>query len=534
MAAELLGRLRVGGAGEALVARTGDTDAGVRAVAIGALANLDNGQAQGNIERALTDQDGAVRAAAVDAAVRAAPDALRRASADLARDPEPEVRAAVAVALASTGENGQAQQLVMDLLAGTTAKDRVAGLRALERIEAVAPSYLDGTDPAVAALGDPTASVRRAAAETIRARQAVPDEVIALLGEEAPLTHEAVLWALDGHEAQARDAVLVWARGQVDRANDLRQRRWALDEAARAALVVTSKPGALVFLTEILERRERDILNRLLIGLALVGAPEAGGLIRRCLRSNDPDVRAQAIEAIDSVGDPSLRRAIVSLLEPPERRVGLGEDEVLRSLAADPDRWIRALALRARAERAAAEWSTIREQARIDPEPIVRDALDSLVEGGGLQMPDTARMLGEIDRMLFLRHVPLFAELAPEDLQRIALTCMERVYGPDEVIFREGELGGELVVIVEGTARVVHVGPDGNERFLRRYEPGDHIGELAVLREAPRAATVVAEPPGMRGLVIGGDGLMAILRERPEAAMALLATLATRISQQGN
>jgi CRP-like cAMP-binding protein len=130
--------------------------------------------------------------------------------------------------------------------------------------------------------------------------------------------------------------------------------------------------------------------------------------------------------------------------------------------------------------------------------------------------------------------VPLFAELAPEDLQRIALTCMERIYGPDEVIFREGELGSELVVIVEGTARVVHVGPDGNERFLRRYEPGDHIGELAVLREAPRAATVIAEPPGMRGLVIGGDGLMAILRERPEAAMALLATLATRISQLGS
>jgi CRP-like cAMP-binding protein len=55
---------------------------------------------------------------------------------------------------------------------------------------------------------------------------------------------------------------------------------------------------------------------------------------------------------------------------------------------------------------------------------------------------------------------------------------------------------------------------------------------MALLREAPRAATVIAEPPGMRGLVIGGEGLTAILRERPEAAMALLATLATRLSQQ--
>ena len=42
-----------------------------------------------------------------------------------------------------------------------------------------------------------------------------------------------------------------------------------------------------------------------------------------------------------------------------------------------------------------------------------------------------------------------------------------------------------LVVIVEGSVRVVHAEPDGTERLIRRYGPGDHIGELAVLREAP-------------------------------------------------
>ena len=64
--------------------------------------------------------------------------------------------------------------------------------------------------------------------------------------------------------------------------------------------------------------------------------------------------------------------------------------------------------------------------------------------------------------------------------------------------------------------RVVHVEPDGTERLLRRYEAGDHIGELAVLREAPRAATVIAEGDGVRGLVIDGAGLKSILRERPD------------------
>ena len=112
------------------------------------------------------------------------------------------------------------------------------------------------------------------------------------------------------------------------------------------------------------------------------------------------------------------------------------------------------------------------------------------------------------------------------------MTSVEHVYPVDEVLVREGDVGDELIVIVEGPVRVVRVQPDGTERLIRRYEAGDHIGELAVLREAPRAATVIAEGDGVRGLVIGGAGLKSILRERPDAAMAMLAVLAERISRQ--
>ena len=144
-------------------------------------------------------------------------------------------------------------------------------------------------------------------------------------------------------------------------------------------------------------------------------------------------------------------------------------------------------------------------------------------------MAETARTIGNIDTMLLLRRVPLFAGLEPEDLQRIAISCIERLFPPDAVLMREGDIGDELIVIVEGSVRVVHVQPDGEERFIRTYDAGDHIGELAVLRERPRAATVLAQADGVRALVISGEALKAILRERPEAAMAMLATLAERI-----
>ena len=74
--------------------------------------------------------------------------------------------------------------------------------------------------------------------------------------------------------------------------------------------------------------------------------------------------------------------------------------------------------------------------------------------------------------------------------------------------------------------------PDGTSKFIRTYAAGEHIGELAGLRERPRAATVTAQDDGARGLVVPGVGLRDILRERPDAAMVMLATLAERVSRQ--
>jgi CRP/FNR family cyclic AMP-dependent transcriptional regulator len=149
---------------------------------------------------------------------------------------------------------------------------------------------------------------------------------------------------------------------------------------------------------------------------------------------------------------------------------------------------------------------------------------------GGPPVTETSRTLGELDRMVVLRRVPLFSELDPEDLQRIAMTAQERLYPAGEALFQEGDYGDELIVIVQGSVRISKRDGD-TERHLRTYTAGDHIGELAVLRDRPRAATVIADDD-VRGLCIGGEALRAILQERPEAAMAMLATLAERISNQ--
>jgi CRP-like cAMP-binding protein len=141
---------------------------------------------------------------------------------------------------------------------------------------------------------------------------------------------------------------------------------------------------------------------------------------------------------------------------------------------------------------------------------------------------ETSATLSTMERVLFLRQVPLFVRLEPEDLQSIAEISVERFFEPGDALVREGEIGDELFVIVEGSVRVTKHS-NGDERLLRRLSSGDHLGELAILREQPRSATAVAEDKPVRVLALRGDALTAILEERPGVSLAMLSSLAERL-----
>ncbi len=499
MAVALLARLQAPGAGAALIRALGDADPGVRVAAIDGLASARlAGDAIKAVAAGFDDADERVRAAAVRAIGRHAGLGLEERLEALAHDPSLPVRAAAAVAIDDT--TGGSRGLVAGLLADPSPDVRqvtleaVASVGGVARGETIAPILLD-------ALDDDSLRVRRTAADLLARRTADTDGLVEVLAAGSPRAQDAALQALVGHVDPVRETVVAWASEQVAHATVV-----AADRQAIEAGVVGHRPPpdtARGFLASVLARRERAWIDRALAALAVLGTPEAGGVLRRCLRSTDPEIRAQALEALDSIGDRKLRGAVVRLLDAEATDRGADRDVVLGRLVDDGDPWIGALARRTIAD-----------------------------EGGTAPMPEPSRTMSEIDTMLTLRRVPLFEGLDPEDLQRIATTCLERVYAAGAALVREGELGDELIVIVEGSVRVVQAASDGTERLIRRYGAGDHIGELAILRERPRIATVIAEGDGVRAQVINGESLKAILRERPEAAMAMLATLAERISAQ--
>ena len=87
-----------------------------------------------------------------------------------------------------------------------------------------------------------------------------------------------------------------------------------------------------------------------------------------------------------------------------------------------------------------------------------------------------------------LKRVPIFQDLDPRELETIARTVHERTFKAGDTIAQEGEGGVGFFVIRDGEAKVT---VDGNE--VRRLHSGDHFGEIALITEGTRTATVTAE-----------------------------------------
>ncbi len=86
-----------------------------------------------------------------------------------------------------------------------------------------------------------------------------------------------------------------------------------------------------------------------------------------------------------------------------------------------------------------------------------------------------------------LQRVPLFSDLERRELEQIAGSMKERSFSGGQEIAREGESGVGFFVIREGNARVT---VQGEER--RRLGPGDYFGEIALITESDRTATITA------------------------------------------
>jgi signal-transduction protein with cAMP-binding, CBS, and nucleotidyltransferase domain len=164
-----------------------------------------------------------------------------------------------------------------------------------------------------------------------------------------------------------------------------------------------------------------------------------------------------------------------------------------------------------------------------DEDRWIRSCARYVAAGQGGTDLETLSTLSLMDRMLFLRKVGLFEDLSPADLKHVAEVATEHVFPEGHVIAGEGEPGEDMHIVVDGEIAVSVSEPAGAREVARRVS-GEYVGEMAILDQEPRMASLTASRE-TRTLSIDRRRFQRILRERPEASLAVMHVLSQRLRE---
>jgi CRP-like cAMP-binding protein len=123
--------------------------------------------------------------------------------------------------------------------------------------------------------------------------------------------------------------------------------------------------------------------------------------------------------------------------------------------------------------------------------------------------------------------IPLLAVLDRRSLEQVLRTAREQAYAPGDVVVGEGDPATRLFLIVEGTAAV----EQASQGAVGRLGPGEFFGELALIEEHGRTATVRAETE-LTCLVIPAWEFRASLEEHPQMAIPMLNAIIGRLHRR--
>lgn len=127
-----------------------------------------------------------------------------------------------------------------------------------------------------------------------------------------------------------------------------------------------------------------------------------------------------------------------------------------------------------------------------------------------------------------LRTAPLFEGLSDDELKEVALSTEDLDFPAGKVLCREGEIGSEFYVIMEGEAEVTR-----NGATISTEGPGGFFGEISVIEDVPRNATVTATSP-IRCFVLTRGRFLHVLNDMPEVERKVMRALAKRLVAASN
>ena len=126
-----------------------------------------------------------------------------------------------------------------------------------------------------------------------------------------------------------------------------------------------------------------------------------------------------------------------------------------------------------------------------------------------------------------LRNIPLFANIEPSKLKLLAFTSERIAYNQDQILCRQGEIGDAAYIIIDGEAEILVDTPSG-AMAVATVGRNDIVGEIAILCDVPRTATVKAKTK-LETLVISKDLFFRLIMEFPQIGIEIMRELASRL-----
>lgn len=128
-----------------------------------------------------------------------------------------------------------------------------------------------------------------------------------------------------------------------------------------------------------------------------------------------------------------------------------------------------------------------------------------------------------------LRRIPLFSNIEPSKLKLLAFASERLTFRKGTELCRQGDMGDSAYIIIEGSVGIVVSTPNGDARVAEAHEH-DIVGEIAILCDVPRTATVVADRD-VEVLKISKELFFRMVEEFPRMAVEIMRELAIRLEK---
>lgn len=303
------------------------------------------------------------------------------------------------------------------------------------------------------------------------------------------------------------------------------------------------KNDAVDLLIQHLTETNNEVIETLFKILKILDTEGKLRIIEKGLKTKDKNQLAMALETLESFVNPKLVGHLIPLLDDipnyeriniATKRLNLKSDDqanMLKRLLEKGSRTTRLCTLYLvgnlkRDERLVeiisafidSEDKTIKETASL--------ALEN-IQGKGNQKGGSS-MLSTMDKILFLKKVPIFSDLKVRELTAISSITEEKEIKADQVIFKEGDEGDSMCVVITGGVSVIKNYDKPGATVLANISEGDYFGEMALFEAAPRSATVKTDSD-TKLLDLGKLEFEEIMQEYPSISINICKVLSHRL-----